>query len=48
LLTGYDCEKTRENEANATMDEMANKLTVAETKQKEYQEMNVALQMALW
>jgi hypothetical protein len=48
LLTGYDCEKARANQANTAMVEMSNKLTVAETKQKEYQEMNAALQMTLW
>jgi hypothetical protein len=48
LLTGYDCEKARANQANAAMVEMANKLTVAGTKQMEYQKINAALQMILW
>jgi hypothetical protein len=35
------------NQSNA-MVEMANKLTQAETKQKECQEMNATLRMTLW
>jgi hypothetical protein len=42
-LTGY-----RANQANAAMVEMANKLTLAETEQKEYREMNATLRMTLW
>jgi hypothetical protein len=44
----YECEKARANQANAARVGMVNKLTVAETKQKEYQEKNAALQMTLW
>jgi hypothetical protein len=41
LLLGYDC-------ARAALVEMANKLTMAETKQKECEEMNSTLRMTLW
>jgi hypothetical protein len=41
LLLGYDC-------ARAALVEMANKLTIAETKQKECEEMNATLRITLW
>jgi hypothetical protein len=41
LLLGYDG-------ARAALVEMANKLTAAETKQKEREEMNATLRMTLW
>jgi hypothetical protein len=41
LLLGYDC-------ARAALVEMANKLTIAEAKQQECEEMNATLRMTLW